>query len=207
MRRMIRVTFIAVAVLAAVPLHAAGPRSAGKDAPGAAVTKPIAPAVTAKTVKSSPYTLSNVSIGATPTVAPASSAYSMDWYSINSGGTIHASSASYDMGASVGQPEVGKASSASYDMNAGFWAGASGGCNCQHQGDMQPPDGSGFIDVSDVLKVIGIAFTNGADVTDPGCPKSRGDVNNSGFVDVNDVLYIIKTAFTNGPPPVNPCGP
>ena len=77
-------------------------------------------------------------------------------------------------------------------------------CSCPHQGDL---DGSGFIDVSDVLKVIGVAFTNGADVKDPNCPTTRGDVNNSGVVDVNDVLYIIKTAFQNGPNPFNPCGP
>jgi hypothetical protein len=75
---------------------------------------------------------------------------------------------------------------------------------CLHQGDI---DGSGFIDVSDVLKVIGIAFVNGADVHDPSCPKSRGDVNSNGVVDVSDVLYIIKTAFVNGPSPVNPCAP
>lgn len=76
--------------------------------------------------------------------------------------------------------------------------------NCTHQGDI---DGSGFIDVTDVLKVIQIAFVNGTDMQDPLCPTTRGDVNNNGAVDVNDVLYIIKTAFTNGPPPINPCGP
>jgi hypothetical protein len=77
-------------------------------------------------------------------------------------------------------------------------------CLCPHQGDI---DGSGFIDVTDVLKVIQIAFLNGIDTEDPFCPNTRGDVNGTGVVDVNDVLYIIKTAFTNGPPPVNPCGP
>ena len=85
-------------------------------------------------------------------------------------------------------------------MGAGFWYGA-GGCECPHQSDLAQ---NGFIDVSDVLKVIGIAFVNGADTQDPGCPKTRGDVNNSGVVDVNDVLYIINTAFTNGPNPVIP---
>jgi hypothetical protein len=74
---------------------------------------------------------------------------------------------------------------------------------CPHQGDL---DGSGFVDITDVLKVIQIAFTNGTDVQDPNCPKTRGDVNNDGVVDVNDVIYIIKTVFTNGPSPVNPCG-
>lgn len=77
-------------------------------------------------------------------------------------------------------------------------------CNCPHQGDLVQ---NGFVDVSDVLQVIKIAFVNGADIQDPTCPRTRADVNNSGVVDVSDVLYIIKTAFTNGPNPINPCGP
>jgi plastocyanin len=77
-------------------------------------------------------------------------------------------------------------------------------CSCPHQGDIVQ---NGFIDVQDVLQVIKIAFTNGADNQDPGCPRTRADVNNSGVVDVQDVLYEIKTAFTNGPGPVNPCAP
>ena len=64
-----------------------------------------------------------------------------------------------------------------------------------------------FIDVQDVLQCIKVAFTNGTDITDPQCPKSRCDVDDSGVVDVQDVLYIIKTAFTNGPPPLDPCTP
>jgi len=78
-------------------------------------------------------------------------------------------------------------------------------CSCPHQGDMQLPNGSGAIDVSDVLAIIKVAFVNGTDVQDPQCPKTRADVNNSGVVDVSDVLYIIKTAFVNGPNPVQPC--
>lgn len=90
-----------------------------------------------------------------------------------------------------------------------FWSADSLGkckpvCTCRYQGDI---DQSGFVDVTDVLQEIGIAFVNGTDIKDPSCPKTRGDVNNSSVVDVNDVLFIIKTAFTNGPPPVNPCGP
>jgi hypothetical protein len=77
-------------------------------------------------------------------------------------------------------------------------------CLCPKQGDM---DGSGVIDVQDVLAVIRVAFVNETDVHDYACPRTRGDVNNDGVVDVNDVLYIIKTAFTNGPPPVDPCAP
>jgi len=138
-----------------------------------------------------------------PIVSSLASNYTITWSSINGGGTTNASSTNYTMGNSVGQSAAGQASSPNFQMGIGFWYGV-GSCNCPHQGDLAP---NGFIDVSDVLRVIGIAFVNGTDIQDPGCPKTRGDVNNSGVVDVNDVLYIIKTAFTNGPNPINPCGP
>ena len=129
--------------------------------------------------------------------------YKLDWYSINGGGMIDASSSSYKMGLSVGQSVAGEAGSSSYKLGTGFWYGA-GSCLCLHQGDLVQ---NGYIDVSDVLQLIKVAFVNGTDVKDPDCPKTRGDVNASGVVDVTDVLYEIKTAFTNGPNPVNPCGP
>jgi hypothetical protein len=139
-----------------------------------------------------------------PTTAGATAPlYKLDWYSINGGGAIDATSSSYKMGFSAGQSVAGQAGSSSYKLGLGFWYGA-GGCLCRHQGDLVE---NSFIDVQDVLQLIKIAFTNGEDIKDTDCPKTRGDVNASGFVDVQDVLYLIKTAFTNGPNPVNPCGP
>jgi hypothetical protein len=140
----------------------------------------------------------------TPAAVSSTATNSIGWYSINGGGLTNASSTNYAMGNSVGQSGTGQASSPNYRMGIGFWYGARGGCSCPHQGDLAE---NGFIDVSDVLRVISIAFVNGADTQDPECPKTRADVNNSAIVDVQDVLYIIKTAFTNGPPPVDPCGP
>ncbi len=49
-------------------------------------------------------------------------AYSIDWYSINSGGGA-ASSASYSINATVGQPVAGFVSSTSHLHWIGFWAG------------------------------------------------------------------------------------
>ena len=77
-------------------------------------------------------------------------------------------------------------------------------CECNFQGDI---NGDGFIDVFDVIDVIGIAFSGGTDPKDPQCPTTRGDVDNSGVVDVFDVIYLIATAFSGGPNPVNPCAP
>jgi len=77
-------------------------------------------------------------------------------------------------------------------------------CNCSHQGDL---DGNGVINVTDVIRVIQIAYNNGTDVQDPTCPRTRADVNNTGVVNSSDVLYIQNYVFNNGPAPINPCGP
>ena len=78
-------------------------------------------------------------------------------------------------------------------------------CDCPHQGDIVP---NGFIDVSDVLQAIKIAFLGYPEAPpDPQCLTTRANVDNIGLVDVFDVVYIIKTAFADGPNPVNPCAP
>lgn len=163
-----------------------GPAAKNQPSPSATTAPASNPVVTDRTP---------ITAGAT---APL---YKLDWYSINGGGVIDASSSSYKMGLSVGQSVAGEAGSSSYKLGTGFWYGA-GSCLCLHQGDLVQ---SGSIDVSDVLQLIKVAFVNGTDIKDPDCPKTRGDVNASGAVDVSDVLYEIKTAFTNGPNPVDPC--
>lgn len=204
--RIEQITVIAVAVLTAAVLHAAGPRAIGKSASQPAVTLPAAPTATAKPDDASPYILSNVSVGAAPAAVASSASYEMNWYSINSGGIIEATSSTYAMSASVGQPVVGRASSPSYDMGAGFWYGVpASGCNCPDQGDVANNDFA--VDVFDVIAEIGIAFQGGSDIQDPACPTTRGDVTNNDFaVDVFDVIALIGIAFQGQPVP-NPCVP
>ena len=77
-------------------------------------------------------------------------------------------------------------------------------CDCPNQGDLAQ---NGFIDINDVLQLIRIAFSNGTDIQDPTCPKTRANVNNTGVVNSSDVSYIQNYVFNNGPNPVDPCGP
>lgn len=55
-------------------------------------------------------------------VSSAALAYSIDWYSINSGGGV-STSASYSVNATIGQPVAGFASNTSFLHWIGFWAG------------------------------------------------------------------------------------
>ena len=53
------------------------------------------------------------------------SGYSIDWYTIDGGGTTFSVGGSYSLGGSIGQPDAGSLSSGSYTLNGGFWGGAS----------------------------------------------------------------------------------
>jgi len=124
--------------------------------------------------------------------------YAIDWYSINSGGATDASSASYNLGASVGQSVAGEATSTNYHLGVGFWYGTgASGCFCPCQYD---PRCDGIIsDVLDVSDTINRAFRGFAPTQDPNCPYERTDVDGSGASDVLDVTKVINVAFRGNP--------
>lgn len=61
-------------------------------------------------------------------------------------------------------------------------------------------DGSGEIDIDDVVYIISYIFTGGPE---PVPVLDSGDANGSGDVDIDDVTYLIAYIFTGGPPPVD----
>jgi hypothetical protein len=79
-------------------------------------------------------------------------------------------------------------------------------CNCPHQGDVDTVNSPGQVDMYDVLQEIEIAFSGGLDITDPLCPRSRGDVNNDQVADTFDVIQIIAIVFSGGSA-CDPCTP
>lgn len=135
-----------------------------------------------------------------PDAATTAATYEIDWYSINGGGTVNASSTNYKMGASIGQSVAGAASSASYQMGIGFWygAGSSGSCVCDCHGDPAPIGScDGVQDVLDVVNTVNVAFRGSAAILDPNvnCPFETTDVNCSASTDVLDVVRMVNVAF------------
>lgn len=61
-------------------------------------------------------------------------------------------------------------------------------------------DGTGSINISDVLFLINNVF-NGGDAPDP---LSAGDVDGSGSITIADAVHLISYIFLSGPPPVCP---
>lgn len=132
-----------------------------------------------------------------PSSAPAAGAalYEIDWYSINGGGTVNATSPSYRLGASIGQSVAGSASSPSYQMGIGFWYGAGGSASCTCPCASDPQCDGIISNVQDVVITINVAFRGVAGVMDAGCPNERTDVDANGVTSVTDVVKVINVAF------------
>jgi hypothetical protein len=58
-------------------------------------------------------------------------------------------------------------------------------------------DGSGEIDIDDVVYLIAYIFSEGP----PPDPLAVGDVDCLDGVDIDDVVYLIVYIFSEGPPP------
>lgn len=127
--------------------------------------------------------------------------YNLDWWSINGGGDVAASSASYQMGMSVGQSVAGAASSASYGMGIGFWYGAAAAAACPitATGDVNV---NGSITSADIIYLVGYVFKGGAA---PLPCAAAGDVNCNGSVTSADIIYLVGYVFKGGPAPCDVC--
>ncbi len=65
------------------------------------------------------------------------------------------------------------------------------------QGLCGDADGSGGVDIDDVVFLIAYIFQSGPAPS----PLSSGDANCSGAIDIDDVVYLIAYIFAGGPPP------
>ncbi len=116
----------------------------------------------------------------------------INWQVISSGGTDGASE-NYRVEGTTGQIATGSGSSENYGINHGFWQ------VWYITGDA---DGSGEIDIDDVVHLIAYVFSGGP----PPEPLLAGDADCSGDVDIDDVVYLISYIFSGGNAPGDPDG-
>ncbi len=121
---------------------------------------------------------------------------SIDW-SVQSSGGIHSTSTNYEQWGSLGQTAVDESSSDNYIVRHGFWQDF-GGLSCA-PGDA---DGSGGVDIDDVVYEIAYIFQGGPAPIPAVC---CGDADGSGGLDIDDVVYLIAYIFNGGPSPVDSC--
>jgi len=194
--RRIRTTVLCagVAVAAAIALSAATPGNTPSSQPGGDSS------AAAAMLRASPPAESH---SAATTEGSSSASYVLDWYSINGGGAVDATSPTYRLNALAAQSIVGAASSPSYQVGIGFAYGASA-CFCPCSGD---PQCDGVRNVQDVVQAVNVAFRGYAPVVDPNCPRQRTDVNCDGVTTVQDVVKFVNVAFRGANPATEFCNP
>lgn len=138
-----------------------------------------------------------------PATEAGSAAFQLNWYSINGGGSINATSTNYKMGLSVGQAVAGEGSSTNYTMGIGFWYGAGGGggggCPIAITGDVNI---NGTITSADIIALVNYVFKGG----DAPLPcEAAGDVNCTESVTSADIIYLVVHVFKGGPVPCDAC--
>jgi hypothetical protein len=50
--------------------------------------------------------------------------YTLDWWTVDGGGTISSTGGSYSLGGTIGQPDAGTSAGGTYTLDGGFWGGA-----------------------------------------------------------------------------------
>ena len=164
----------------------------------AADTKPVKEAeeiTQAQPIPPAEPTINNIPVSVQP-VSP--QAYQLNWLSINGGGAINASSASYQLGLSVGQSVAGFATSFSYQMGIGFWYGAGAPTCAYAKGDMNGIGGYTSADAVSMLNCVYLGTGN--------CDLCFADVNCNGTLTGADaVLELNKIYLGLNVPPW--CGP
>jgi hypothetical protein len=124
------------------------------------------------------------------------SAFQISQEVISNGGT-DAESDGFALCGTVAQPAVGTACSPSFRLSHGFWPEDQSGpvLDCR-PGDA---DGSGGIDIDDVVYLIAYVFQSGPSPV-PYIVAS-GDANCSCSVDIDDIVFLIAYVFQEGPAP------
>jgi subtilisin family serine protease len=70
--------------------------------------------------------------------------------------------------------------------------------SCTHCGDA---DGSGSVDISDVIFILAHIFSGGAAPADCRYRKGMGDANGDGSLDISDCVFLIARIFSGGAAP------
>ena len=147
-------------------------------------------------------TLKSTDVDVVPQGATASAAPNifLDWYSVNGGGDNKVTSASYQLGLSVGQAAAGAVAGATFKLGIGFWYGVAGGsCPILVTGDVNL---STTLTSADIIYLVNYVFKSGPV---PLPCEAAGDVNCSNSVTSADIIYLVNHVFKSGPLPCDAC--
>lgn len=111
-------------------------------------------------------------------------------------GGLNATSANYGISMTIGETVVGRSSAGGKNLSLGFQSVVA-----QSMADCGDINGSGGINIADVVYLVNYIFAGGPSPLD----ISIGDVNCSGSTNIADVVYLVNYIFANGPATCDAC--
>jgi hypothetical protein len=115
--------------------------------------------------------------------------FSLDWWTIDSGGEMWTTGGDFELSGTIGQPDAGVTmAGGDFELTGGFWAGAAEEPFCY--GDL---DGDNDIDLADLAQLLGHYGTTS------GATYEEGDLDGDGDVDLADLAGLLGVYGTTCP--------
>ena len=129
------------------------------------------------------------------------------WSTIDGGGATFSTGGGYELGGTIGQPDVGILAAGDYFLVGGFW-----GLSLIVDSDLEflrgDANGDGVINpLVEAIFLLAFGFQNGPP---PPCLEAAETDGDGVLNALVEAIYILAFGFQNGPPPPPPypdCGP
>lgn len=123
------------------------------------------------------------------TIIARAQTFDLSWYTIDGGGATFSAGGIFEVGGSIGQPDVGRMTGGMYEIVGGFWSGV-GADACDLPGNL---DGDRDVDLTDLSTLLA-NFGTGS-----GATLSTGDIDGDGDVDLTDLSVLLSNFGSSCP--------
>jgi hypothetical protein len=110
--------------------------------------------------------------------------FTIDWWTIDSGGEIWSTGGDFELGGTIGQPDAGTMTGGAFELTGGSWATPP--CWC-----MSDVNNDGLRNGLDVQEFIACLLVGGA-----GC--ACADLYADGLLDLNDMTVFVSDLLAGG---------
>jgi hypothetical protein len=127
--------------------------------------------------------------------------YTLDWWTLDGGGSMFSTGVPFELSGTLGQPDAGPVAmtGGGFELAGGFWAGAAVSQTI-HIGDINCDGTYGYLSFGDINPFVQYLSNFSAwQVAYPSCPPQNGDINGDGtyghlsFEDINPFVALLST--------------
>ena len=107
--------------------------------------------------------------------------FTLDWWTVDSGGDMWTSGGEFELSGTIGQPDAGVSmTGADFELVGGFWAAVEECCPCDLDGDCD-------VDLADLAELLGAYGCCQGDA----CYNADADFDGSGCIDLSDLAELL----------------